>query len=230
MIRHAIAAGALLVGLLCTAVRAQEAPCKTGKQAPEFGFWSWAAGRHVKVYLRKDDFSPAEQRQLLTPFAQWNAVSRLTTANVAFDFQGETDAPRTCDNCLTITRERVFEQTRRHATELRAHSARSNRVITHAVIAVDRSLVDPQALVSAVAHELGHSFGLLDCYTCKSRTTVMSQLPELNVGNELEGPTACDILQVRRVYKGLQKRLAQATVAPDEGEEPEDDETPIVPN
>ena len=80
-------------------------------------------------------------------------------------------------------------------------------------------------------HELGHNLGLVDCYTCKRNTTVMNQFERVNVPEELDRPTACDIAQVKESYRELKTRVAltkKKQVTEDEGEEPVDDDTPIV--
>jgi hypothetical protein len=130
-------------------------------------------------------------------------------------------------------RGRVFDKTTRHATELRAYSAKGNQIITFASIIVDPVLTNPKALLNALVHELGHNLGLLDCYTCKRKSTVMNQFEAVNVSNDMEKPTSCDIAQVREAYKEL-KMLVRASpsgresMPVDEGEEPVDDDTPIV--
>jgi hypothetical protein len=54
----------------------------------------------------------------------------------------------------------------------------------------------------------------------------------VNVSNDMEGPTACDIAQVGAAYKELALRVRPSPqpekLRRDEGEEPVDDDTPIV--
>jgi hypothetical protein len=127
----------------------------------------------------------------------------------------------------------VFDKTRRHATELRAFSVRHNQIINYGAIVIDPKLTNPKALRDAVAHELGHNLGLLDCFTCKRKSTVMNQLKAMNVSNDTDGPTSCDVAQVRQAYAELKVRVRPSpanihALAEDEGEEPVDDDTPIV--
>jgi hypothetical protein len=82
-----------------------------------------------------------------------------------------------------------------------------------------------------VAHELGHNFGLLDCFTCKKKSTLMNQLKVMNVPNDMATPTACDIAQVREAYNELKVRVRPSPPNRnliDDGEEPVDDDTPVV--
>jgi len=208
------------------------APCAVGVRAPAIGFWTWAANAHVKVYLRAFDFTAEETPFLLTPLQNWDAAYEASGSGVRFEYQGATPQPMLCDNCLTIMRGKVFDRSRRHATELRVYSARRDQVITYASIVIDPTLTNLKAITNAVAHELGHNFGLLDCYTCKQKSTVMNQLKTMNVPNGMEGPTACDLAQVKEAYKELKAHPRPSPVAlalpVDEGEEPVDDDTPVV--
>ncbi len=210
-------------------------PCKVGVQAPAVGFWTWAPKAHVNVYIVAKDFAPAEIPYLLAPTQNWDAVYRESGSGVRFQYRGDTLEPMLCVNCLTIIRGNVFDKTKRHATELRAYSAHRDQIITYASIVIDPILTNPKALTNAVAHELGHNFGLLDCYTCKQKSTVMNQFKIMNVTNDMEGPTACDLAQVREAYRQLRIHVGPSPVslvasqgAVDEGEEPVDDDTPVV--
>jgi len=208
-------------------------PCKVGQQAAAIGFWTWASNAHVKVYLRSADFSSEQISYLLNALENWNNVSELTGSGVKFENQGSTARQLSCENCLTIMRGPVFDRTKRHATELKVYSAHSDQIITYATITVDSSLTNPKALQDAIAHELGHNLGLLDCYSCQSNSTLMTQFKAFNVPKEIEGPTRCDIAQVKAAYKELKTRVRRSpinghSIFDDEGEEPIDDDTPVV--
>src|ERR671919_1254993 len=118
-----------------------------------------------------------------------------------FKYKGTTAAPRYCQNCLTIRRGHVFDKSQRHLTELRAYSAAGNRIITWGTIVIDPLLTKPKTLSNAVAHELGHSFGLLDCYSCQESSTVMLHFKNVNLSNGMTGPSGCDVAQVKAVYQ-----------------------------
>jgi hypothetical protein len=227
----------LMVVLGVKAVNAQSrnslTPCKIGHEAPATGFWTWASNARVQVYIRSADFDPEQLPYLLTALSNWNSVSEETGSGVKFEYQGNTVQQRSCENCLTILRDRVFDKTKRHATEIRAYSARDNQIITYATIVVDPVLTNPRALLNALVHELGHNLGLLDCYTCKRKSTVMNQFEAVNVPNDMEKPTSCDIAQVKQAYKELRVLVRasppdRGSMPEDEGEEPVEDDTPVV--
>ena len=204
--------------------------CEIGRRAAAIGFWTWAANTQVQVYIRSTDFDSKQVAKLLTALDNWNQFSEQTGSGIQFQYRGDSALERMCDNCLTILRGRVFNKKTRHATEIRANSIGETDFIKSAAIIVDPVLTNPEALLNAVVHELGHNLGLLDCYSCKRKSTVMNQLDEVNVPNGMDRPTACDIAQVKHAYERLKVKslAANQTVALDEGEEPEDDDTPIV--
>lgn len=221
----------VLVTLSIAAQTPSVKPCKVGKDAPGFGFWTWAPGSTIKIYILASDFDSSELPYLLKPVQNWNAVVEATGSRVTFDYAGSTAVPRYCENCLTIMRGPVFDRVKRHATELRAYSARDNQIMTWAHIVIDPLLTNPKAITNAVAHELGHNFGLVDCYGCEHKSTVMNQFDSLNQPNDMERPTPCDIAQVKAAYKKLAVHIRPARMKDeivDEGEEPVDDDTPIV--
>ena len=210
-------------------IAAQTASCKVGVVAAPVGFWTWAPESTISVYVVESDFKPAELEYLLAPLSPWNAVSETTGSRVKFEYKGLVSRAQYCENCLTIVRGPVFDKSKRHLTELRTYSAARNRMMTWATIVVDPLLTNPETLTNALVHELGHSFGLLDCYSCKQNSTVMIQFKSVNVSNNMDRPSACDVAQVKLAYETLAQRVTQPTaVLVDEGEEPVDDDTPVV--
>lgn len=207
------------------------APCKVGQQAPAIGFWTWAANARVKVFIVTADFKADDVSSLIGAITNWNNVSELTGSGVKLEYQGAIDHQLSCENCLTIMRGSVFDKSKRHLTGLAAFSVRHNQIISYATIQVDPILTNSKAIGDALAHELGHNFGLLDCYTCKKKSTVMNQFKTTNVANDMAAPTQCDIAQVREAYKELKFRVRPSPPdrdLMDEGEEPVDDDTPVI--
>ena len=204
--------------------------CRVGTDAPQIGFWTWPRNAQVRVYIRSSDFKTKELPELVAPLDKWNEVSELTGSGVKFKYAGITSDLVNQENTITIIRGEVFDAKRRHVTELRAFSVRNNQLISYAVIVIDPKLTNLKALTEAVAHELGHNLGLLDCYNCKAKTTLMGKFERINVANNLSQPTPCDIAQVKQAYAELKVRIrpSPSNLSEDEGEEPVDDDTPIV--
>jgi len=201
--------------------------CTEGSQAPAYGFWTWAARTQVKVYLLESNFRSEEIPSLLLALRRWNEVSDLTGSGVKLEYQGTTAGPLSCQNCLTIMRQPVHNTRTRHGAELSVYRMSDAHVTKYAELRIDPMVSSTKALTRVVGHELGHGFGLFDCYSCSNRSTIMSQGL-----TGPEGPTSCDIAQVREAYKYLNTRsrtdLSMPVVQIDEGEEPVDDDTPVV--
>ncbi|HKO42878.1 MAG TPA: hypothetical protein VJU84_06300 [Pyrinomonadaceae bacterium] len=219
----------LLTGLTGT-TRAQirVADCKVGSRAAATGFWTWQPDTRVYVYVLQNAFSKEEISSLITPIQLWDAVSEVAESKVRLTYAGTTPVPLECENCLTILRGNVHKDKARHGGEIRAFGINGTRIIHHASIVIDPRMNTSESLKSAVAHELGHSFGLQDCYDCKDRSTVMIKFGGFNLSNRLEGPTGCDVTQVRKAYIELKKRYRPVVVQEDEGEEGVPDDTPLV--
>ena len=205
-------------------------PCRVGTDAPQIGFWTWPSQTKVSVYISSADFKDIEIPHLTTALDKWSDVADLTGSGVKFKYAGRTPELLNRENSITIIRGDVFDTKRRHVTELRAFSLNNNQLISYAVIVVDRRLTNLKALSEALGHELGHNLGLLDCYNCKAKSTLMTKFKRINVANNLAQPTPCDIAQVKQAYAELKVRVrpSPSTLAEDEGEEPVDDDTPII--
>jgi len=221
----------LLPGLTGTS-RAQTrvADCKVGSRAAATGFWTWQPDIRVDVYVLQNDFSKEEISSLKTPIELWDAVSEATESKVRLTYAGTTQTTLECENCVTIRRGNVHNEKTRHASEIRAFGINGTRIIHHASIVIDPRIKTSALLKSAVAHELGHSFGLQDCYDCKDGSTAMIKFGGFSFSGGVDGPTGCDVTQVRKAYVELKKRYRPVVVQvqEDEGEEPALDDTPVV--
>jgi len=211
------------------------ATCDAKIKAPDYSLPEWPENAKVKVYMVATNFIPQEIAAILTPLNNWSAVAEATGSGVTFVYSGTTAEPQDCLNCLTIMRGRVHDN-HKHAAELQASVIQGEQTILHARIVIDPVIPNLTALTNAVAHELGHNFGLRDCFECHGHSTVMSLI---RTSDGFTGPTSCDVAQVRRVYEHVRMQAAEAkkhqpppqiakVVPVDVGEEPVDDDTPIV--
>lgn len=222
----------VFVVLAATAKPVLSQSCKVGTDAPPVGFSMWAPASQIKIYVLEKDFDESELPFLLAALKSWNDVSTATGSNVKFEYKGTIEKPLYCENCLLVRRGHVFDRSRRHLTELTSYSLPGTKVINWASIVIDTRLTNPAALTNAMVHELGHSFGLLDCYSCGRGSTAMLQFKDVNVPNQMNGPSACDVAQVKTVYQAVAAQLRKAprpeAIIGDKGEEPVDDDTPVI--
>jgi len=209
--------------------------CDPKVKAPDYLLPEWPEYANVKVYIVGSDFNPAEIAAILIPITNWSAIAQASGSKVTFVYSGTVAMPQDCLNCLTLMRGRVHDN-QKHAAELHSYVIQGERTILYARIVIDRVIPNLTALTNAVAHELGHNFGLPDCFSCRGHNTVMSLI---RTSNGFAGPTPCDVAQVRRVYEHLRTQAAELkkhqrsvrvakAIAVDEGEEPVEDDTPLV--
>ena len=205
-------------------------PCTVGRTQPAVGFWTWPAGTEVNVYLREPDFSNEFAAAVDRALHTWNATTTENGSQVRFVLRGTTQTVRTARGDMTLIRGDIFNKKQKHLALLEAHSLRGDQLIDYALLIVDQQVNNPAVLTNVMAHELGHSLGLLDCYRCADQTTAMGLMKSATETNGVDGPTECDTLAVRLAYRELSARLKPeaATTKADEGEEPVADDTPII--
>ncbi|MDX6384210.1 MAG: hypothetical protein QOK48_1783 [Blastocatellia bacterium] len=227
---------ALILPIICFASSSTVAsgiissPCVIGSSAARSGFWTWPAGSQVNVYLREPDFSAQAFAAVATAVANWDAAAVDNGSHVHFSFHGATRELKTAPGDLTVIRGDVYDKHTKHLALLQAHSLHSNLLIDYAVIVVDLTVSTSAVLTNVMAHEIGHSLGLLDCYKCSRGTTAMGLLRTATETNGIEGPSACDNSAVAAAYRELALRVSSlpAAISVDEGEDPEADNTPLV--
>jgi hypothetical protein len=210
-------------------------PCVAGRSAAATGFWTWPSGSKVRIYLREPDFSAAEIPAVKTAVENWDIAAAENGSQVRFSVAGLTKDTMISQGELTLVRGDIYGKKLRHLALLEAHSLKNDQLINYCVVVVDLSVKKPEVLTNVIAHELGHSLGLMDCYQCHSGTTAMGLLKSANTSNGIEGPTPCDTKSVLEAYQQLKIRIspapadAEAAANVDDGEEPVADDTPIVP-
>lgn len=201
--------------------------CPVGKSAPAFTGWMWQPNSRVKVFTLADHFKAEDVAILRQSLESWSALAGVTGSSVSFSYEGQVTDVRNCDSCLTLMRGQISRPN--HAAQLEAMGVVNSYIIRHAKILVDFKIKDSKELANTFAHEIGHTFGLLDCFTCQDKTTVM------NAVNGFRGrmtPSECDLVQVTQAYQRLAQHTRslqrQAKLLIDEGEEPLEDDTPII--
>lgn len=219
-----------------TSGMALAAPCVAGRTAAAVGFWTWPRGTQVSVYLREPDFAAADIAGVSVALKNWDAAAIEDGSQVHFSSRGLTSKTKTAQGDMTLVRAEIYQKKGlRHLALLQAAGVANDQLIDHALVIVDIAVKDPAVLANVMAHEIGHSLGLLDCYECHGGSTAMGLLKSAKEPNGIEGPTACDKKAVLEAYEGLSLRVArslaalQPVEAIDQGEEAEEDDTPIKP-
>ena len=137
--------------------------------------WTWAQNTHVRVNI-SSSFSADQQREIRQAFLNWQSNPN-TDAGVTFAFtydpfigftagavQVNHEAPPPDGN------EQPVAQT---DTQLNS----TNTHLQSAIIRVHPSVTNLTALLEAMAHEIGHLYGLNDCPDCCPVRHTMTSAP-----------------------------------------------------
>ncbi len=172
--------------------------CRAGKTSTEAFGWRWRPGARVRVYYLKDNFSREETAAFTRAVSNWNAALVEIDSRVAFVSGGERETIAEDDASITVMR--GVPKGKDRLGQLKLYSM-SNGVM-RATMIISPAVTDLDALTSLMAHELGHSMGLGDCYGCRRGTTTMAAFKDTNEGNDVYSPSECDKYVVAQGYAG----------------------------
>ena len=187
-----------------TSARGPERPagmpkqCRPGKTSTESFGWRWRPGARVKVYYLKDNFGAEETAAFSRAVGNWNNALREIDSRVTFVAGGERETVAEDDASITVMR--GVPKGKDRLGQMRLFSM-SNGVM-RATMIISPAVTDLDALTSLMAHELGPSLGLGDCYGCRRGTTTMAAFKDVNEGNDVYSPSECDKFVVAEGYSG----------------------------
>jgi predicted Zn-dependent protease len=182
--------------------------CRPGKTSTEALGWRWKPDTHVRLYYLKNNFSAAQMQAFSRAVDNWNIALKEIDSRIVFTAGGMRES--VSEDNASITVMRGIPKGKERLGEIKFYSMSNG--VERMVVVISPAVTDPDALTSLMAHEIGHSLGLADCYGCKRGTTTMAAFKDDNRGNDVYEPSECDKYVVAAGYAGAQG--AQARLVP----------------
>ncbi|MDT4953287.1 MAG: hypothetical protein QOJ02_1425 [Acidobacteriota bacterium] len=182
--------------------------CRPGKTSTEALGWRWKPYTHVRLYYLKNNFSEAEVNAFSRAVNNWNSALKEIDSSIVFTTGGTRES--VSEDNASITVMRGIPKGKERLGEIKFYSMSNG--VERMVVVISPVVTDLDALTSLMAHEIGHSLGLADCYECKRGTTTMAAFRDNNKGNDVFEPSECDKYVVAAGY--LSEHGAQARLSP----------------
>jgi len=165
-----------LIIFLSPSILAQEeeefyGPCSPPDRLAGTNGAAWAHNATVAVTINSNDFpTTAEQQAIQAAFTAWQNAN--THSGVTFTFTtGATDPNST--NTFFVNRGTAQNGAATSVSSTGSPTTSGN-ITTHASTVVDPRVTAAHAITSFMTHEIGHTFGLGDCFTCTPGASMMS--------------------------------------------------------
>lgn len=170
--------------------------CRPGKTSTEAMGWRWKRDARVKIYYLQNNFTLAERGAFARAVENWNRALVEIDSEIVLTVVGEREAVAEDDATVTILR--GIPKGKDRLGQLRIYSMSNG--VRRATMIISPEVTDLNALTSLMAHEIGHSLGLADCYECRRGSTAMAAFKEKNKGNDVYEPSECDKYVVASGY------------------------------
>jgi len=174
---------------------AQTPVCNIQNRPPVSGA-GWVQGATVLVYIDPAILSPRRE-QVEQAFNNWTNNNSANGSFVTFTFINQPPAPNTG---FTVLNQQHPEGTREHTdTMINDNTGYSMSATTY----LAPTLTNPPAVLEAMSHGIGHTFGYSDCDYCSPTSSIMATSQRYTNDNDVIGratsPTACDSQQLQFV-------------------------------
>lgn len=164
---------------------------------------TWTNGAEVTVIFDADAQFTQEQRDAMEQAcANWNASRETNGSRVKFKGYTEGSKPAISTNVLWVRKGATA-----NGGAAQAHNWEVNSVTTPNLSCVTITFNQAAtfnympSLTSFMAHEVGHTFKLDDCYpTCNGKSVMGAQPCDANGNGCVQGPTSCDNTAVSGNY------------------------------
>jgi hypothetical protein len=182
--------------------------CRPGKTSTVVLGWRWKPNAHVRLYYLKGNFSGTERDALNRAVHNWNEGLKQIDSRVVFTIGGEHET--VAEDNASITVMRGIPKGKDRLGEIKFYSMSNG--VERMTVTISPVVTDLNALTSLMAHEIGHSLGLADCYGCRRGTTTMAAFKDDNKGNDVYEPSECDKYVVAAGYASETGAQARAVL------------------
>ena len=132
---------------------------------------AWAHNATVTVTINSNDFPTTAERQAIqAAFIAWQNAN--TNSGVTFTFTTGTTVPNSA-NTFFVSRGSTQNGAATSISNTGSPTTSGN-ITTHASTVIDPRVTASHAITSFMTHEIGHTFGLGDCFTCTPAASMMS--------------------------------------------------------
>lgn len=187
-----------LLILICAAFQINASACTTPLRLNDT---VWKPGAQVTVVFDNSvNFSQEEKNAMQQAAANWNTSNGASGNNSGVVFNGFTSGPPPnpgAVNVLFITRQPLVPGHGAQTQNTTNINSPHNTAISTITINQDVNLPYLPDLTMVMAHEIGHTFGLDDCYpACNGSSVMGAQYAIRNADGSITdgvlGPTDCD--------------------------------------
>jgi hypothetical protein len=146
-------------------------PCSPPDRLATSNGAAWGHGSTVAVTINPNDFPTTAERQAIeAAFTAWQNAN--THSGVTFTFTTGTTDPNST-NTFYVNRGATQNGAATSVSNTGSPTTSGN-ITTHAATTIDPRVTADHAIASFMAHEIGHTFGLGDCFSCNTAASMMS--------------------------------------------------------
>jgi hypothetical protein len=180
--------------------------CIDKRTAAPLAKYRWHPASKIDLYFVEKDFDAKALIALRKALSNWQLALSQAGLTIRFN-EIKSSISEDCDNCLIIKRDQSLKEKRVYGQFIGRRS--KNGYITAATIKIDSNINSAKFLRRVLQHEIGHAFGLLDCYSCKSNSTVMQTSYRVSIygipinvwlNKMADPPSKCDIELIKEGY------------------------------
>ena len=126
----------------------------------------WSPESTVNVYFIRDMFTAEQRKSLLSALSTWEGLATKEGLAVSFNDAGETSGLIDCQSCLTVAREKRYQNDRKGRVSLNVMRRNEMGHLSSAWIGIDGSTRDAATLKGLMLEALRNGRGIKSGSPC----------------------------------------------------------------